>query len=219
MTTVLQARFGPFGRWGSLTNVLFVGTVIAVYLVSRARDGEGLPSHFPILVLLLILFLSVAVVVWWRHYTVPPLGAAEDDGPEGGGDGSAEGTHGSPMSQPGQVRALTSNESALVWAILESAEISPVERKRLHEQAISAMWTVMDDGGMGSLSRVVSDGCEPRGLENPLRSLGEVFFDDVDGVSVSAVLSVDGNGCVHELDLWKSGFEALIELPDRYSVE
>ena len=219
MTAVLQARFGPFGRWGSLTNVLFVGTVIAVYLVSRARDVGGLPSHFPILVLLLVIFLSVAVVVWWRHYTVPPPGSADDNDPGGGGDEPGESTHGSPASQPGHVRALTPNEAALVWAILESATIAPEERRRLHDQAISAMWTVMDDGGMGSLSRVVSDGCAPRGLENPLRSLGEVFFDDVDGVSVSAVLSVDGNGCVHELDLWKSGFEALIELPDRFSVE
>lgn len=120
------------------------------------------------------------------------------------------------MTRPGGVRMLTPHESALVAAILDSAGLSSTERERLYAQAVSAEWTAMADGGMGSLARVLSAECTPLSVDNPSLSIGEVLFDDTDGVSVSATLTVDSRGCLHELDVWKADFSALRSMPDRF---
>lgn len=119
------------------------------------------------------------------------------------------------MTRQGGVRMLTPGESALVAAILDSAALTSTERERIYAQAVSAEWTTMSDGGMGSLARVLPAGCMPLSVDNPSLSIGEVLFDDADGVSVSATLTVDSRGCVHELDVWKADFSALKSMPDR----
>lgn len=70
----------------------------------------------------------------------------------------------------------------------------------------------MNDGEMGSLYLF------PEGniIEN--RSFGEQIseyqFKDSDGVDVIASLNIDDNGELFELDIWKTNFEKLIQLPD-----
>jgi hypothetical protein len=71
----------------------------------------------------------------------------------------------------------------------------------------------MTDAGMGSLRL----GREHK--ENPDRRFGgqvaEVEFTDADGVLVLAALNVDQSGQPFELDIWKTDFSPLIQLPGR----
>ncbi len=70
----------------------------------------------------------------------------------------------------------------------------------------------MNDGEMGSLYLFP----EGNSIEN--RSFGEQIseyqFKDADGVDVIASLNIDTNGELFELDIWKTNFEKLIQLPD-----
>jgi len=71
----------------------------------------------------------------------------------------------------------------------------------------------MDDGGMGSL-RLATD----EALQQPRRLMGrraaELQFIDADGVTVLASLNLDQNGELLELDIWKTDFSPLIQIPD-----
>jgi hypothetical protein len=70
----------------------------------------------------------------------------------------------------------------------------------------------MDDEGMGSLYLF------PNGQIIKDRVLGEQIsefqFTDQDGIEVIASLNVDESGNLFELDIWKTDFSKLIELPD-----
>ena len=70
----------------------------------------------------------------------------------------------------------------------------------------------MDDGDMGSLYLF------PKNQIANNRILGEQVsdfqFTDLDGVEVIASLNVDDNGNLFELDIWKTDFSKLINLPD-----
>ncbi len=70
----------------------------------------------------------------------------------------------------------------------------------------------MNDGEMGSLYLF------PEGNSIGNRSFGEQIseyqFKDADGVDVIASLNIDTNGELFELDIWKTNFEKLIQLPD-----
>lgn len=70
----------------------------------------------------------------------------------------------------------------------------------------------MDDGMMGSLYLY------PRGKIITGRKFGRQIsdfqFTDVDGIEVIASLNVDSDGNLFELDIWKTDFGKLIELPD-----
>ena len=72
----------------------------------------------------------------------------------------------------------------------------------------------MQDGGMGSLRLF------PTGLELPETSFGkqasECQFTDKDGVEVIASLNLDVNGNLYELDIWKTNYEKLIHIPERF---
>ena len=70
--------------------------------------------------------------------------------------------------------------------------------------------TPMQDGGMGSL-RFETE------TVNPVRtrSLGEVQFDDEDGVPVLVELTVDQEGRLFELDVWKTDFSPVRQWPNR----
>ena len=67
----------------------------------------------------------------------------------------------------------------------------------------------MKDGGMGSLRF--------KDAENQERRLGkkiaEAEFTDQDGIPVNAVLNLDDNGELFELDMWKMDFSALKRYP------
>lgn len=69
----------------------------------------------------------------------------------------------------------------------------------------------MNDGGMGSLRLF------PQGQIIENRTMGEQAsdfqFSDRDGVEVIATLNLDQDGNLYELDIWKTNFERLLDLP------
>ncbi|MDP5211355.1 hypothetical protein [Microbulbifer sp. 2205BS26-8] len=72
----------------------------------------------------------------------------------------------------------------------------------------------MSDGGMGSLRLDIS------GLFSKDRIFGkqvsECKFIDIDAVEVIASLYVDQNGDLFELDIWKTNFEKLKQIPKNF---
>ncbi len=69
----------------------------------------------------------------------------------------------------------------------------------------------MYDGGMGSL-RLFPSGAS--GSSRFGRQVAQVEFKDKDGAIVSATLNVDEQGALFELDVWKTNFEPILEIPD-----
>ena len=70
----------------------------------------------------------------------------------------------------------------------------------------------MDDGGMGSLylsSKEETDEGRMMG-----KQVSEFQFVDKDGVDVLASLNVDTLGNLYELEIWKTDFSKLIQLPE-----
>ena len=70
----------------------------------------------------------------------------------------------------------------------------------------------MNDGGMGSLRLF------PPGTRGKARLFGRRVssweFDDLDGVRVLVSLVVDAEERLYELELWKSDFGRLLQLPE-----
>lgn len=66
----------------------------------------------------------------------------------------------------------------------------------------------MDDGGMGSLR--IWEVAPPRKLGC---TVAEVQFSDADGILVTAVLNVDTEGRLYEVDVWKVNFAPLQRWP------
>lgn len=67
----------------------------------------------------------------------------------------------------------------------------------------------MKDGGMGSLRFKDADNRERR----LGKKIAEAEFTDEDGIPVSAVLNLDDNGELFELDMWKVDFSTLKRYP------
>jgi hypothetical protein len=68
----------------------------------------------------------------------------------------------------------------------------------------------MDDGGMGGLTFI--SGNQDRKLSHDIASAS---FEDSDGVTVIATVSIDNYGDLYELDLFKTDFSKLDALPNR----
>jgi hypothetical protein len=68
----------------------------------------------------------------------------------------------------------------------------------------------MSDGQMGSLA-ISAETTEARKLG---RTVAEFQFSDRDGVTVLASLNVDEQGLPMEVDVWKTDFSPLLEIPD-----
>lgn len=69
----------------------------------------------------------------------------------------------------------------------------------------------LDDGNMGSLELFVNNDSESSRVFG--RQVAECYFFDTDGVKVIASLNVDSSGNLYELDVWKTDFSPLIEIP------
>ncbi len=102
-------------------------------------------------------------------------------------------------------RRLRKEEVDLIAAMLarnpKRSEILSSLSERLVED--------MQDGGMGSLRFKAIDNLK-RHVGN---KISEAEFTDEDGVLVSAVLNLDEDGKLFELDLWKVDFTALKRYP------
>ena len=104
-------------------------------------------------------------------------------------------------------RKPTSQEERLIEILLQKSFLEiPKDWKE------GLMVRSMDDGMMGSLYLY------PRGKIITGRKFGRQIsdfqFTDVDGIEVIASLNVDSGGNLFELDIWKTDFGKLIELPD-----
>lgn len=108
-----------------------------------------------------------------------------------------------------KMRKVTPQEEKLLEELIKNASVQ-----------ISSNWKndllvcPMDDGGMGSLYLY------PMGTLHEKRSfssqVSECQFRDRDGVVVIVSLNVDERGNIYELDIWKTDFSPLIELPSSY---
>lgn len=91
-------------------------------------------------------------------------------------------------------RPLTPEERDLIAYILGQSS---------HLRGNFGLVEEMNDGGMGSLRFV---GSPDRRFGE---CVGEVEFDDADGVTVSLALNADQRGELFELDVWKVDFSPL----------
>jgi hypothetical protein len=83
---------------------------------------------------------------------------------------------------------------------------------RLEPDRAALSVETMNDGGMGSLRLF------PPGTRGKARLFGRRVssweFDDLDGVRVLVSLVVDADERLYELELWKSDFGRLLQLPE-----
>ena len=104
------------------------------------------------------------------------------------------------------MRKPTENEINLICFLIKQ---STIELK--DEYLSNLLVTELNDGKMGGLLLY------PNGIINKNRIFGkriaEYQFKDIDGVDVIVSLNVDSNGLLFELDIWKTNFEELIQLP------
>jgi len=69
----------------------------------------------------------------------------------------------------------------------------------------------MNDDGMGSL-RLYPDGSEA--IDRKFgKQVSECQFIDKDRIEVIASLNLDQIGSLYELDIWKTNFEKLLQIP------
>ena len=108
-----------------------------------------------------------------------------------------------------EYRKLFPNEESLLDALLKKAkvEILPLWKEDLVVKPMS-------DGGMGSLLLF------PHGPTLEGRSFGrqvcDLEFKDTDGTKVIASLNVDSKGELFELDLWKTDYSPIHEIPGKF---
>ena len=106
-------------------------------------------------------------------------------------------------------RCLTSQEENLLEDLIARSNIN-----------ISLNWkeglwvSNLNDGGIGSLSLY------PSGVTGEERDFGcqasECQFKDLDGVVVLASLYLDTEDQLYELDMWKTDFSPLKEMPEYF---
>lgn len=73
----------------------------------------------------------------------------------------------------------------------------------------------MTDGGMGSLRLLLQGGTRQRAVFG--KRAAELQFEDADGVVVIASLNLDSRGLPFELDIWKTDYTPLLEIPTEFS--
>ncbi len=105
-------------------------------------------------------------------------------------------------------RKLNTKEAILLDFLIKSASINiPLnwqETLRVKE---------MDDNEMGSLALFPSNIDNNRAFG---KKASECSFKDKDGIVVIASLYLDDNGKLFELDIWKTDFSPVIQIPDKF---
>jgi hypothetical protein len=102
-------------------------------------------------------------------------------------------------------RKLREEEVDLITAMARHSSKSNEILRSLSDRLVEDM----KDGGMGSLRFKDADNRERR----LGKKIAEAEFTDEDGIPVSAVLNLDDNGELFELDIWKVDFSALKRYP------
>ena len=100
-------------------------------------------------------------------------------------------------------RRITKDEGRVISFLFEKAELN-YDLDKLFVKP-------MMDRGMGSLLFVSNNLAAERRLG---REAADCFFRDSDGVFVSAVLNLDQDGELFELDVWKVDYSPLLSWPD-----
>lgn len=109
-----------------------------------------------------------------------------------------------------EFRRPTADEGRL---LLELARIAHIDDPERWLDALKVR--EMKDGGMGSLELAVP-------AQNGIRSGGSVIskasvqFADEDGVQVVATLNASEDGVPFELDIWKTDFSPLKQIPSAF---
>lgn len=70
---------------------------------------------------------------------------------------------------------------------------------------------LMKDGGMGSLRLIPTNSKDERFFG---KMVSECSFFDIDGIKVIASLYLDNNDELFEIDIWKTNFDQLKEIPE-----
>ena len=107
-------------------------------------------------------------------------------------------------------RILTKEERKLVEFLLKKSSINFGDN-----WCDNLFVSPMDDGGMGSLL-LLPNGVQINNNRKFGKKISEIQFYDEDGVEVIASLNVDQNGDLFELEIWKTDFSKLINLPDTF---
>ena len=105
-------------------------------------------------------------------------------------------------------RLLTSAEKKLLLLLAEKAGCL----QNFIELIDSLKVVPMDDGGMGSLLLLQSSSTSSSTKMGSRAS--ELLFIDEDGIDVIASLNLDECGVPFELDIWKTDFSPLIQIPE-----
>ena len=105
------------------------------------------------------------------------------------------------------LRRLTNDERRLLRALIKRAKDLTLDPKWQDELLVESM----NDSGMGSLRLVPSNASPYRKFG---RTISSLEFDDADGVKVSVALNVDQNGHLFEIDIWKTDFSPLVQIPE-----
>lgn len=101
-------------------------------------------------------------------------------------------------------RNLKESEALFIRGMLKSEE----DRNRYVPFLSNCLVKEMMDGGMGGLEFLSSRPDRILG-----RELAAIEFQDEDGVTVIATINLDQYGDLFELDIWKTDFSPLKNLP------
>lgn len=104
-------------------------------------------------------------------------------------------------------RQLRAEEKLLLGSLLNGHP----RRAELLSQLESIRVVDLSDGGMGSVRFFTSGDPATKCLGI---AAAEAEWNDTDGVPVSAVLNLDKDGNLYELDIWKVDFSPLREYPE-----
>jgi hypothetical protein len=113
----------------------------------------------------------------------------------------------SPARKLGRLRELRDEERAMLIKMIAGTPFEESIAALLSEMRVQDM----PDGGMGSIKFYNS---KPRSELEYGKQIAEASFQDADGVPVSATLSVDKDGNLFELDLFKADGSPLVRYPD-----
>jgi hypothetical protein len=103
------------------------------------------------------------------------------------------------------IRKPTTQEVALLDVLIKKSSV-PISKNWKKDLLVRPM----DDGGMGSLQLFPNKKNRNRVFGS---QVSEHQFIDLDGVEVIVSLNVDIEGDLMELDIWKTDFSKLIQIP------